>query len=213
MDPLPFAVGLMMAAWLSGYLAGWVFFRYRNFWGVFALGAVGLMSNLTFLPDTASIYLAIYVFTGLLLVGWVQSMRSRQRWDAEGRIYDGHLGILTVSDTSIVAIVALVIAFLLPVGGQWGPANAFYSLTRAPLVSWEEDFNRLFAGLPARRPLPYRIWGDTMAFPGHNQPHRHAGVAGQLPGAVVLESAFLRDLHARGVAIRRHRAPGTRLGA
>ena len=169
-DPLPFAVGLMMAAWLSGYLAGWVFFRYRNFWGVFALGAVGLMSNLTFLPDTASIYLAIYIFTGLLLVGWVQSMRSRQRWDAEGRVYDGHLGILTVSDTSVVAIIALVIAFLLPVGGQWGPANAFYSLTRAPLVSWEEDFNRLFAGLPARRPLPYRIWGDTMAFQGTINP-------------------------------------------
>ena len=169
-DPVPFAVGLMMAAWLSGYLAGWVFFRYRNFWGVFALGAVGLMSNLTFLPDTASIYLAIYVFTGLLLVGWVQSMRSRQRWDAEGRVYDGHLGILTVSDTSIVAIVALVIAFLLPVGGQWGPANTFYSLTRTPLVQWEEDFNRLFAGLPARRPLPYRIWGDTMAFQGTINP-------------------------------------------
>ena len=169
-DPLPFAVGLMMAAWLSGYLAGWVFFRYRNFWGVFALGALGLMSNLTFLPDTASIYLAIYVFTGLLLVGWVQSMRSRQRWDAEGRVYDGHLGILTVSDTSLVAIVALVIAFLLPVGGQWGPANSFYSLTRTPLVSWEEDFNRLFAGLPARRPLPYRIWGDTMAFQGTINP-------------------------------------------
>lgn len=169
-DPVPFAVGLMMASWLSGYLAGWVFFRYRNFWGVFALGALGLMSNLTFLPDTASVYLAIYIFTGLLLVGWVQSMRSRQRWDREGRVYDGHLGILTVSDTSIVAIVALAIAFLIPAGGQWGPANAFYSFTRAPLVSWEEDFNRLFAGLPARRPLPYRIWGDTMAFQGTINP-------------------------------------------
>ena len=210
-DPLPFAVGLMMAAWLSGYLAGWVFFRYRNFWGVFALGALGLMSNLTFLPESASIYLAIYVFTGLLLVGWVQSMRSRQRWDAEGRVYDGHLGILTVSDTSLVAIVALVIAFLLPVGGQWGPANAFYSMTRTPLVQWEEDFNRLFAGLPARRPLPYRIWGDTMAFQGTINPTDTPVLQVNSPVPCVLESAFLRDLHARGVAIRRHGAPGARL--
>ncbi len=169
-DPLPFATGLLIAAWLSGYLAGWVFFRYRNFWGVFALGAVGLMSNLTFLPENASVYLGVYVFTGLLLVGWVQSVRSRQRWDRQGRIYDGHLGILTVSDTAVVAIVALIIAFLLPTGGQWGPANAFYSFTRAPLVVWEEDFNRLFAGLPARKPLPYRIWGDTMAFQGTINP-------------------------------------------
>ena len=169
-DPLPFAVGLMAAAWVSGFLAGWVFFRYRNFWGVFALGTLGLLSNLTFLPDEAGVYLAMYLFTGLMLVGWVQSVRARQRWDGQGRIYDGHLGILTASDTALVAIIALVIAFLLPVGGQWRPANAVYTFTRAPLVQWQDDFNRLFAGLPARRPLPYRIWGDTMAFQGTINP-------------------------------------------
>ena len=169
-DPLPFATGLMIASWLSGFLAGWVFFRYRNFWGVFALGALGLMSYLTFLPEQASVYLGIYLFTGLLLVGWVQSVRARQRWDAEGRTYDGHLGILTISDTSAVAFVALLIAFLIPTGGQWSPANSFYNFTRSPLVHWEEDFNRLFAGLPARRPLPYRIWGDALAFQGTINP-------------------------------------------
>ena len=169
-DPLPFAVGLMIAAWLSGFLAGWVFFRYRNFWGVFALGSLGILSNLTFLPENASIYLGIYIFTGLLLVGWVQSVRSRQRWDREGRAYDGHLGILTASDTTVVALAALVIAFLIPAGGQWGPAHSVYNFSRSPLIQWEEDFNRLFAGLPARRPLPYRIWGDTMAFQGTINP-------------------------------------------
>jgi len=169
-DPLPFAVGLLIAAWLSGFLAGWVFFRYRNFWGVFALGSLGILSNLTFLPENASVYLAIYIFTGLLLVGWVQSVRARQRWDLERRVYDGHLGILTASDTVLVALVALLIAFLIPVGGQWKPANAVYNFTRSPLIHWEEDFNRLFAGLPARRPLPYRIWGDAMAFQGTINP-------------------------------------------
>lgn len=169
-DPLPFAVGLMIAAWSSGFLAGWVFFRYRTFWGVFALGTAGLLSNLTFLPENASVYLGIYLFTALLLVGWVQSVRARQRWDREARVYDGHLGILTMSDTTMVALAALLIAFLLPAGGQWAPANSFYSATRSPLVSWEEDFNRLFAGLPARRPLPYRVWGDAMAFQGTINP-------------------------------------------
>lgn len=169
-DPLPFAVGLLTASWLSGFLAGWVFFRYRNFWGVFALGSVGLLSNLTFLPENASVYLGIYIFTGLLLVGWVQSVRTRQRWDRDRHVYDGHLGILTASDTVVVAIVAILIAFLIPTGGQWGPANSVYNFTRSPLIQWEEDFNRLFAGLPARRPLPYRIWGDTMAFQGTINP-------------------------------------------
>ena len=46
-DREPFAFALMSATWLAGYLAGWVFFRYRNFWGVFVLGGAGLLSNLT----------------------------------------------------------------------------------------------------------------------------------------------------------------------
>ena len=169
-DPLPFGVGLMTAAWLIGFLGGWLFFRRRSFWAVFALGAVGLLSNLTFLPAQASVYLGVYLFTALLLVGWLQSVRARQQWDSQGRVYDGHLGILTVSDTVLVALVALLIAFLLPVGGQWGPANKVYDYSRSPLVRWEEDFNRLFAGLPARKPLPYRIWGDAMAFQGTINP-------------------------------------------
>ena len=74
----------------------------------------------------------MYLFTGLLLIGWVQSVRARQQWDREGRIYDGHLGILTMSDTALVAIVALFIAFLLPAAGQWGPANAVYSVRALP---------------------------------------------------------------------------------
>ena len=31
-DTVPFAFGLVCASWLSGFLAAWVFFRYRNFW-------------------------------------------------------------------------------------------------------------------------------------------------------------------------------------
>jgi transglutaminase-like putative cysteine protease len=45
-----------------------------------------------------------------------------------------------------------------------------YEGLRSPLVRWEDDFHRLFAGLPARRALPYRIWGDSIAFQGTINP-------------------------------------------
>ncbi len=169
-DQVPFAFGLMSATWLSGYLAGWVFFRYRNFWGVFILGGAGILSNLTYLPDTASVDLAIYLFSALLLVGRVQAVRRRQEWRRRNFQYDGHLGWLALSDTILIGLAVMILAYLLPVGRSWDPANGVYEVGRSPLLRWEEDFNRLFAGLPARRAMPYRIWGDSLAFQGTINP-------------------------------------------
>ena len=170
-DRAPFAFGLMVVTWTSGFLAGWVFFRYGNFWGVFILGGAGLVSNLTYLPATASRDLGFYLLTALLLVARVQSVRRRRAWDARNIRYDGHLGVLSIFDSIFIAIAVLVVAFwMLPVGKSWGPTHETYEYLRSPLVRWEDDFNRLFAGLPARRPLPYRIWGDVMAFQGTIDP-------------------------------------------
>ena len=174
-DREPFAFGLLCLTWLAGFFAAWVFFRLGNFWGVFVLGGAGILSNLTYLPQEGSIYLGIYLLTALLLVARVQAVRRLQDWRRRGFQADSHLGILSVSDSVIVAFFVLLVAFvLLPTGRFWGPTHDVYEYMRSPLVRFEEDFNRLFAGLPARKPLPYRIWGDVMAFPGDYQSHHHA---------------------------------------
>ena len=170
-DRYPFAFGLMCLTWLAGYLAAWVFFRHRNFWGVFVLGGTCLLSNLTFLPAEGSVYLGIYLLTALLLVARVQAVRRLSEWRRNRFQADSHLGLLSVSDSVVMSFVVLLVAFLLiPTGTFWQPAHEVYENTRAPLLRLEDDFNRLFAGLPARRPLPYRIWGDVMAFQGTINP-------------------------------------------
>ena len=170
-DREPFAFGLMCLTWLAGFFAAWVFFRLRNFWGVFVLGGAGLLSNLTYLPSEGSVYLGIYLLTALLLVARVQAVRRLKEWREQGFQADSHLGILSVSDSIIVTFFVLLVAFLfLPTGRFWQPAHDVYEYMRAPLIQYEEDFNRLFAGLPARKPLPYRIWGDVMAFQGTINP-------------------------------------------
>ena len=171
-DQVPFAFGLMIASWLSGYLAVWIFVRFRNFWGVFILGGFGLISNLTYLPATASIDLGVYLLTALMLIARVQSVRRRQDWDRRGVRYDGHLGLLSLADSFFLAfLVVLPIAFfVVPAGKSWQPTHNIYEYLLSPLTTWEDGFNRLFAGLPARKPLPYRIWGDVMAFQGTINP-------------------------------------------
>ena len=169
-DKVPFSFGLSVASWLTGYLGAWLFLRHRNFWGVFVLGGLGLLSNLTFLPPHTNLHLALYLFTALLLVARVQAVRRQGEWDRRGIRYDEGLRALTLSDSFFITIAVLLVAFLLPVAGNWNPVTNAYESMRKPLTSYEDDFNRLFAGLPARRAIGFRVWDDVMAFQGTINP-------------------------------------------
>ena len=169
-DKVPFAFGLVTASWLTGYVGAWVFLRHRNFWGVFALSGLGLFSNLTFLPPNTNFYLALYLFTALLLVARMQAVRRQDNWDRQGVRYDEGLRALSLSDSFFLAIAVIVIALLLPAGGAWSTATGAYESIRRPFVSLEDDFNRLFAGLPARRDIGFRVWDDVMPFQGTISP-------------------------------------------
>ena len=169
-DKVPFAFGLVTASWLTGYLGAWVFLRHRNFWGVFALGGLGLFSNLTFLPPNTTFHLSIYLFTALLLVARVQAVRRQSHWARRGIRYDEGLRSLSLADSFFLAIAVIAVALLLPTGGAWSTATQAYESIRKPLVSLEDDFNRLFAGLPARRDIGFRVWDDVMPFAGTISP-------------------------------------------
>ena len=169
-DKVPFSFALCAAAWLTGYLGAWLFLRHRNFWGVFALGGLGLLSNLTFLPPNTDLHLALYLFTALLLVARVQAVRRQDEWQRRGIRYDEGLRTLTLSDSFFLSLAVLALAFLLPAGGNWSPVTGAYEAMRQPLTGFEDDFNRLFAGLPARRPIGFRVWDDVMAFQGTINP-------------------------------------------
>ena len=169
-DGLPFGFVLMTVTWLAGFLGAWLFLRYQNFWGVFVLGGIGLLSNLTFLPPNSAFHLGFYLFTALLLVARVQAIRRKREWEQRSVKVDDHLAGLYLSDSFGLAILVIIVAFLVPVAPKLPVANDAYEFMRQPLESLEDDFNRLFAGLPARRPLGFRIWDNVMAFQGSINP-------------------------------------------
>ena len=169
-DGLPFSFVLMTATWLTGFLGAWLFLRYGNFWGVFVLGGIGLLSNLTFLPPNTSFHLGLYLFSALLLIARVQAIRRKHEWEQRAVKVDDHLAGLSLSDSLALAVFVIFVAFMLPMAPKWSTANYAYESLRSPLETMEDDFNRLFAGLPARRPLGFRIWDDVMAFQGSIYP-------------------------------------------
>ncbi|MEC8911618.1 MAG: hypothetical protein VYC44_11590, partial [Chloroflexota bacterium] len=169
-DGLPFGFALMTATWLTGFFGAWLFLRYSNFWGVFVLGGICLLSNLTFLPPNSAFHLGFYLFTALLLVARIQAVRRKHEWERRSVKVDDHLAGLSLSDSFALTVLVIILAFLVPVAPKWAPTNEAYESMRHPLESLEDDFNRLFAGLPARRPLGFRIWDNVMAFQGSIYP-------------------------------------------
>ena len=169
-DRLPFSFVLMVSTWLTGFLGAWLFLRFGNFWGVFVLGGIGLLSNLTFLPPNAAFYLGFYLFIALLLVARVQAIRRKQEWERRAIKVDDDLAGLSLSNSLGITVLVILVAFLLPMAPKWGVANDAYETMRSPLETMEDDFNRLFAGLPARRPLGFRIWDNVMALQGSIYP-------------------------------------------
>ena len=169
-DRLPFSFALMVSTWLTGFLGAWLFLRFGNFWGVFVLGGIGLLSNLTFLPPNTAFHLGFYLFTALLLVARVQAIRRKQEWEQRAIKVDDDLAGLSLSDSLGITVLVILVAFLLPMAPKWGVANDAYETMRSPLETMEDDFNRLFAGLPARRPLGFRIWDNVMALQGSIYP-------------------------------------------
>ena len=169
-DRLPFGFALMTATWMAGFLGTWLFLRYGHFWGVFVLGGIGLLSNLTFLPPNTAFHLGFYLFTALLLIARIQAVRRKHEWEQRSVKVDEQLAGLSLSDSFGLTILVIIVAFLIPVAPKWTAANDAYESMRHPLESMEDDFNRLFAGLPARRPLGFRIWDNVLALQGSIYP-------------------------------------------
>ena len=187
-DPAPFAFGLLLAVWLLGYAGVWLFARCHNFWGVLVLGGAGLLSNLTFLPPGAGTFLGPYLFTALLLVARVGSVRRQQEWQLRNIKPDGSLGMLSLSDSFLLSVVVLIVAFSLPYGNKFAPMKAAYDVLRSPMQVLEGDFNRLFAGLPAGRPMAFRVWGDVMAFQGTINPAETVALRVESPTPLYLKA-------------------------
>ncbi|MBI4340119.1 MAG: transglutaminase domain-containing protein [Chloroflexi bacterium] len=166
-DALPFAVTLTVLVWVLGYVAGWFTFRRRNVWVPLVLSGLGLITNISYLPSDYWHYLYLYFFFSLLALSWASFMARRARWEQQ---HIGHTTALAASGLNYAfwfGLLAIVIALMLPL--SWPRPDAFkkaYQVLRWPAETYSGDFHRLFAGVPARKPIAFRTFGDILPFQG-----------------------------------------------
>lgn len=166
-DLLPF--GLMLAAftWIVGFASTWSIFRLHNVWGAVLPGSVGLVSNLSYLPDRFAAFLFLYLFFAALLMVRMHSMDRQKRWERQHTGFTGALGWFTLWDGALFAIIVFIIAVLLPARPAVSEAmRDLWDRGRAPMDSVEGEFNRLFSQIPSRKDNPLAQYGPHLPFQG-----------------------------------------------
>ena len=166
-DTLAFGLVLVTACWLVGYVSAWLVFRMRSIWGGILPGAVGLLTNLSYLPDRFFPFFFAYIVLAMLLVVWMNSMSREQEWRSRGITHSWTLSLFSLSAVLWLGAGIVLVAALLPLRAfALDPLARSYEQVRYPVEMLEHHFNRLFSGLPGYKATAIRTFGSAMPFQG-----------------------------------------------
>ncbi len=144
-DVLPFAVVLTALVWLGSYVSSWLVFKTGNVWLAILPSAIGLITNLTYLPERFFPYLFPYLFFAMLLIVRLTSLRRQSAHDTVGIQYPTSLRILSMGFAVLFSVPLLLAIAALP---DNTPRNdqmkKVWNDARWPLEQVQRQFDRLF---------------------------------------------------------------------
>lgn len=166
-DLLPFSLGLLAGFWLLAYFSAWAIFRRSNVWVAVVLAGTVMLTNLSFLPDQYASRFFLFVFFAMLLVVRVNMVQRHEAWRRSGVRFDPINNWLTMHATVWVSVLVLLIASFLPMRVYVSRTLAdVWKFGRSPIERLEDDFARLFSGVPSRKNVTGRFFGRTLPFMG-----------------------------------------------
>ena len=166
-DLLPFSIAILTLGWILGYLGAWFIFRRNNVWVSVVLGGVAILTNLSFLPSSYAIRFFAFTFVAMLLVARMSTLQTHDVWRRLRIGFSPLTSWLTLHSTAWFSLLVVILAAVLPLKTATpGPAVDTWNFGRAPIEYLEDEFARLFAGIPSRKNLPGRFFGTTLPFLG-----------------------------------------------
>ena len=166
-DLIPFSMAILTTAWLLAYLGSWFVFRRNNVWVALVLSAIAILTNLSFLPDKFASRFFLFLFFAMLLVVRMRIVQNEETWSKTRVQFSWTSGWLTIHAAVWFGVTVLLLAALLPlrvVVSQ--PVADLWKAGRTPVAFLEEEFARLFGGIPSRKDVTGRFFGDTLPFLG-----------------------------------------------
>ena len=166
-DLLPFALGLLTLAWIIGYFGSWFIFRSSNPWIAVVLAGVAILTNLSFLPPGVAPIFFLFILFAMLLIVRLTVVQRQREWARSGIQFEMMSGWLTIHSAFWFGLLVVLIAGVLPLKVYVSENMAeAWRRARTPIETLEEDFARLFAGVPTQKQVDGRFFGKNLPFIG-----------------------------------------------
>lgn len=158
-----FIMLLVALFWALGYLASWQIFRNRQaWWFVFSCGLVVLIA-LSHLPEDLYFHFLLYLAASILLLVHVNLLKQQSEWGRRREGYRPLLGITRLVFVVVFGLSAVLVAWKVPTVNA-APLEPVVDAAKGPVEFVQDQFSRLFAALPAKKPFLTLRWGNSLAF-------------------------------------------------
>lgn len=165
-DNLPFVVLVVVATYLTAYIAAWSIFRWYNAWLALVPGGIALLTNISYLPGQRGLPLFIYLFCSILLLARVNLLRRQQLWKATGTRYPDFISLSVLNVTVWVGLGLLAAAWVMPMANGSGALYSLWIKITDPIVEPFNDLGRVFSAIDAKKGGSVHQFGSALPLQG-----------------------------------------------
>jgi transglutaminase-like putative cysteine protease len=162
-DSLPLSVAVIAITWGMAYFTSWGLFRHRKVWAALLPIGMGIIINLTYLPDKFSVYLFVFLFFGLLMLVNMTSLSQRTLFRARGTPHPASIHRLSLVHGMWLSAIILGITLVLPIGkSPASPLEWVFEPVDRVVDDLQDELYRIFAAVPGYNPASIRFFGDVL---------------------------------------------------
>ena len=166
-DRLPFMFILVASTWLIMYLSTWFTFRLRWAWVAIIPPALALMTNETYQSNSHYVApLLFFLLFAILLMGRMYFLQRSMFWRVH-QLLQRTRRHAYLANALILTFAVLAVAWAIPTQRLTvGPLKDTYRTARAPWADLEDDFERVFAGIPSKNSSALHSFGQALPLRG-----------------------------------------------
>ncbi len=165
---IEFIIILMGLFWTMGYATVWHVLKHHQWWATVLPAGMILLLTLYNLPEDFYFYFPMYLVLSFLLIAHISIGKRQEQWQKSYIPLSTPLRFFHITFVLVFILAGVLVAWEIPTIKATPLSGAINRLS-APWSFAEYHFGRLFASLPARKPILSLRWNDNHVFGGPPQ--------------------------------------------
>lgn len=162
---IEFIILLLGIFWTMGYMTVWQVLRHHQWWATVLPAGLVLLLTLYNLPEDFYFYFPVYLVLSFLLIAHISIGKRQEQWQRSYITLSTPLRFFHLTFVLIFILSGVLVAWKIP-SINAAPLSGAINRLSGPWSFIEYQFGRLFASLPARKPILSLKWNESHVFGG-----------------------------------------------